>query len=110
MRIRKRIRIHNAVELYKFFFSGTMSLLLLAANIAIVPLLSPHNDTDINPENKERSVYRCLSINAGSGSGPFSVVVIDYLFIGQRALNYILLVGSNNCVHQCSESALMWLS
>jgi hypothetical protein len=39
-----------------------MSLLLLAANIAIVPLLSPHNDTDINPENKERSVYSTAPI------------------------------------------------
>jgi hypothetical protein len=56
-----RILIHNTVELYNFCFSGTMSLLLLAANIAIVPLLSPHNDIDINPENKERSVYSYIS-------------------------------------------------
>jgi hypothetical protein len=50
-----------------------MSLLLLAANIAIVPLLSPHNDTDINPENKERSVYRSVwgSVTFGVDPDPW---------------------------------------
>ncbi len=62
-----------------------MSLLLLAANIAIVPLLSPHNDTDINPENKERSVYSFLSIKCSSGFRPFLGFVIKNIVIGQRA-------------------------
>jgi hypothetical protein len=33
---------------------GTMSLLLLAANIAITALANPHADKTIDPETKER--------------------------------------------------------
>jgi hypothetical protein len=49
-------------DMFKILFLvvGTMSLLLLAANIAITPLANPHADKTIDPETKERYSYSYL--------------------------------------------------